>query len=52
MNLLELGLGKLFSKGNRGRRRGSALDDLRAFPVGARREAGYQLDQLQQGRLP
>jgi len=32
--------------------RGSALDDLRAFPVGARREAGYQLDQLQQGRLP
>ncbi|HSO82790.1 type II toxin-antitoxin system RelE/ParE family toxin [Thiocapsa sp.] len=32
--------------------RGSALDDLRAFTVGARREAGYQLDQLQQGRLP
>ena len=28
------------------------LDDLRAFPVGARREAGYQLNQLQQGRLP
>jgi phage-related protein len=33
--------------------RGSALDDLPAtYPVGARREAGYQLDQLQQGRLP
>ena len=31
---------------------GSALDDLRAFPVAARREAGHQLDQLQQGRLP
>ena len=30
--------------------RGSALDDLRAFPVLARREAGYQLDQVQQGR--
>ena len=29
--------------------RGSALDDLRAFPVLARREAGYQLDQVQQG---
>ncbi len=28
---------------------GSALDDLRAFPVSARREAGYQLDQMQQG---
>jgi phage-related protein len=31
---------------------GSALDDLRAFPVAARREAGHPLDQLQQGRLP
>jgi len=26
---------------------GGALDDLRAFPVVARREAGYQLDQIQ-----
>ena len=32
--------------------RGSALDDLRDFPLGARREAGYQLDQVQQGREP
>ena len=32
--------------------RGSAQDDLRAFPVGARREAGYQLDQVQQGLEP
>jgi len=32
--------------------RGSALDDLRAFPQGARREAGYQLDQIQRGRDP
>jgi phage-related protein len=32
--------------------RGSALDDLRAFPASARREAGHQLDQLQQGREP
>lgn len=29
--------------------RGSALDDLRAFPNGARREAGHQLDQIQHG---
>lgn len=29
-----------------------ALDDLRAFPAAARREAGYQLDQVQQGRDP
>jgi phage-related protein len=28
------------------------LDDLRAFPTAARREAGYQLDQVQQGRDP
>ncbi|HKK90291.1 MAG TPA: type II toxin-antitoxin system RelE/ParE family toxin [Desulfobacteraceae bacterium] len=28
---------------------GSALDDLRAFPVLSRREAGYQLDQVQRG---
>jgi len=32
--------------------RGSALDDLRAFPRAARREAGYQLDQVQRGREP
>jgi phage-related protein len=32
--------------------RGSALDDLRAFPSAARREAGYQLDQIQHGREP
>ena len=27
--------------------RGSALNDLRAFPTSARREAGYQLDKVQ-----
>jgi phage-related protein len=32
--------------------RGSAREDLRAFPEGARREAGYQLDQVQHGREP
>jgi phage-related protein len=32
--------------------RGSALDDLRAFPEAARRQAGYQLDQVQHGREP
>src|SRR5712692_8425865 len=32
--------------------RGSALEDLRAFPEAARREAGYQLDQIQHGREP
>lgn len=32
--------------------RGSALDDLRAFPQSARREAGYQLDRVQQGLDP
>ena len=32
--------------------RGSALDDLRAFPEAARRAAGYQLDQVQHGREP
>lgn len=31
---------------------GCALDDLRAFPVLARREAGYQLDQIQHGLEP
>ena len=32
--------------------RGSSLDDLRAFPVLARREAGHQLDQVQHAREP
>ncbi len=32
--------------------RGSALADLREFPVSARREAGYQIDQVQQGGEP
>lgn len=32
--------------------RGSALVDLRAFPITARREAGYQLDRVQQGLEP
>ena len=32
--------------------RGSALGDLRAFPLLARREAGHQLDQVQAGRDP
>lgn len=31
---------------------GSSLDDLRAFPPSARREAGHQLDQVEQGRDP
>ena len=32
--------------------RGGSLDDLRDFPISARREAGHQLDQVQQGREP
>lgn len=28
------------------------MDDLRAFPAAARREAGFQLDRVQQGRDP
>ena len=32
--------------------RGSSLDELRAFPSPARREAGHQLDQLQHGQEP
>jgi len=32
--------------------RGSALSDLRAFPFSIRREAGYQLDQVQHGGDP
>ena len=31
---------------------GSSLDDLRAFPLIARREAGHQIDQVQRGREP
>ena len=31
---------------------GSALDDLRAFPDEARREAGHQLDLVQRGHDP
>ena len=31
---------------------GNALDDLRSFPVAARREAGYQIDRLQHGLEP
>lgn len=31
---------------------GSSLSDLRTFPEEARREAGHQLDQVQQGREP
>jgi phage-related protein len=31
---------------------GSSLDDLRAFPLMARREAGFQLDRVQHGREP
>lgn len=31
---------------------GSALTDLRKFPVSVRREAGYQLDQVQHGGEP
>src|ERR1700722_9940793 len=32
--------------------RGNSLDDLRAFPVPARREAGHQIHQVQEGREP
>ena len=31
---------------------GGALDDLRAFPAAARRDAGYELDKVQNGRDP
>lgn len=31
---------------------GTSLDDLRAFPTPARREAGYQLDRVQHGLEP
>ncbi len=32
--------------------RGGSLHDLRTFPLAARREAGHQLDQVQNGREP
>lgn len=32
--------------------RGSSLDDLRTFPLSARREAGHQIDQVQHGQEP
>lgn len=32
--------------------RGRSLEDLRAFPLTSRREAGHQLDQVQHGREP
>lgn len=32
--------------------RGGSLDDLRAFPSGARQNAGYQLDKVQHGEEP
>ena len=31
---------------------GSSRDDLRAFPLAARREAGHQIAQVQRGREP
>ena len=31
---------------------GSSLDDLRAFPVEARRAAGYQIGRVRQGLMP
>ena len=31
---------------------GNSLNDLRDFPVTARREVGYQLDKVQNGELP
>lgn len=31
---------------------GSSLDDLRAFPLSARHEAGHQIDQVQNGLDP
>ena len=32
--------------------RGTSLDDLRQFPLDARREAGYQIDRVQNGLEP
>ena len=32
--------------------RGSSLDDLRSFPLSAKRDAGHQLNQVQNGQEP
>jgi phage-related protein len=32
--------------------RGNSLDELRTFPLAARRDAGHQLDQVQNGQEP
>jgi phage-related protein len=32
--------------------RGSSLDDLRAFPLAVKLDAGHQLDQVQNGQEP
>lgn len=32
--------------------RGSSLNDLKDFPISARREVGYQLDKVQSGEAP
>ncbi|OAI10144.1 hypothetical protein A1507_21925 [Methylomonas koyamae] len=32
--------------------RGRSLEDLRTFPLSARREAGFQIDKLQHGQEP
>jgi len=32
--------------------RGNALDELRSFPIEARRDAGYQIDRVQHGYDP
>jgi phage-related protein len=40
------------SKGKPVEFRGSSLDDLRAFPVVVRRDAGYQIDLVQHGHEP
>jgi phage-related protein len=31
---------------------GSSLDDIRSFPEGVRRAAGFQLEKVQRGREP
>ena len=31
---------------------GDSLEEVRSFPTGARREAGYQLDRVQRGVMP
>ena len=32
--------------------RGNSLDDIRSFPEAAKKDAGYAIDDLQQGRMP